>query len=190
MLIQHLTRCKKCHQQNGELWKRWLEDSFVMKTLVQKLFSIQAFFLRLILFKEAFNCHLRNFYCVILQKKKLRASFATNFDFIKKSHFYLKIWCGVKMLIQHLTTCENIHQQNDELWKRWLEDSFVMKTLVQKLFSFQVFFLRLILFREALNCHRWIFYGVLLQKKIFGSEFCNRIWIYEKHTSSWKLDAF
>ena len=83
------------------------------------------------------------------------------------------------MLIQHLTRCENFHSKTDELWKRWLEDSLVMKTLVQKLFPIPVFFLRLILFEEALNCHLWGFHRVFLQKKIFKSEFCNRIWFFK-----------
>ena len=139
LLIQHLTSCKKFHQQNDELWKRWLEDSLVLKVLVQKLFSILVFFLRFILFKEALNCHLWKFYGANLQKKNSKASFATEFDFMK-THFYLKTWCFVKKLIQHLTRCKSFHSKTDELWKCWLEDSLVMKTLVQKLFSKPVFF--------------------------------------------------
>ena len=98
-------------------------------------------------------------------KKNFESEFCSKFWFYKKTQFNLKTWCVVKMLIQHLTSCKNFHQQNDELWKRWLEDSLVMKTLVQKLFSILVFFLRFILFEEALNCHLWNFYCLVLQKK-------------------------
>ena len=164
MLIQHLTICKSFHQQNNELWKRWLEDSFVMKTLVQKLFPIPVFFLRLILFKEALNCHLCSFYGVIFAKN-FRKRVLQQFWFYKMTQFYLKSWCVVNMLIQQLTRCKNFHSKTDELWKRWLEDSLVLKVLVQKLFSILVFFLRFILFKEALNCHLWKFYGANLQKK-------------------------
>ena len=139
MLIQHLTRCKIFHQQNDELWKRWLEDTFVLKTLVQKLFPIPVFFLRLILFKEALNCHLWKFYGVISQKK-FESEICSKFWFYKRTQFYLKTWCVVNMLIQHLTRFKNFHSKTAELWKCWLEDSLVMKTLVQKLFSILVFF--------------------------------------------------
>ena len=37
--------------------------------------------------------------------KNSKASFATEFDFIK-AQFYLKSWCVVKMLTQHLTRCK------------------------------------------------------------------------------------
>ena len=139
MLIQHLTSCKNFHKQNDEFWKRWLGDSFVVKTLVQKLFPSPVLFLRLILFKEALNCHLWNFYCVFLQKKS-KVSVATIFDFYKKTQFNLKTWCVVNMLIQHLTRCKHFHLKTGDLWKRFLEDSLVMKTLVQKLFPIPVFF--------------------------------------------------
>ena len=124
MLIQNLTRCKNFHSKTDDLWKRWLEDSLVMKTLVQKLFPNPVFFLKLILFKEALNCHLWGFYRVILQKKNSKASFAREVDFMK-AQFYLETWCFVKMLIQHLTRCEIFHSKTDELWRSWL-----MKTLV------------------------------------------------------------
>ena len=139
MLIHHLIRCKNFHSKTGELWKRWLEDSLVMKTLVQKLFPIPVFFLRLILFEEALNCHLWGFHRVFLQKKFSKASFATEFDFLK-AQFYMETWGFVKMLIQHLTRCKHFHSKTGDLWKRFLEDSLVMKTLVQKLFPIPVFF--------------------------------------------------
>ena len=137
-------------------------ENFCSKTV-----SNSNFFLGFILFKEALNCHPWNFYGVILQKKFFGSEFCNRVWIYKKAHFFLKTWCVVKMLIQHLTRCKNFHQQNDELWKRWLEHSLVMKTLVQKLFSILVFFLTFILFEAALNCHLWGFYRVILQKKNF-----------------------
>ena len=123
MLIQHRTSCKNFHQQNDELWKRWLEDSFVMKTLVQKLFTIPIFFLRLILFKEALDCPICSFYAVILQKKFFGSEFCNRVWIYKKTHFFLKTWCVVKMLIQHLTRCKNFHSKTGELWKCWLKEA-------------------------------------------------------------------
>ena len=120
-----------------------------MKTLVGRLIrnenfgsktvSYSSFFLRLILFKEALNCHLCSFYGVIFAKN-FRKRVLQQFWFYKMTQFYLKSWCVVYMLIQQLTRCKNFHSKTDELWKRWLEDSLVMKTLVQELFSILVFF--------------------------------------------------
>ena len=123
-------------------------------------------------------------------KKKIQKRFLHHILILQqKTQFYLKTWCVVKMLIQHLTRCKNVHSKTHEVWKCLLEDSLVMKTLVRKLFSFLDFFPRFTLFKEALNCRLWGFYRVIFKKEFSESSFATEFEFIKKHTSSWKLDA-
>ena len=69
----------------------------------------------------------------------LKTSFATGFVFHKKQ-FYLKTWCVVILLNQNLTRWKKLHSKTDDYWQFWLEDSLVMKKLVQKVFSVPILF--------------------------------------------------
>ena len=122
-------------------------------------------------------------------KKNSKTIFESDFDFIKKHNstwkidafkyvdstsdtlkkFSLKNWRVVKTLVGRLTRNEN----------------FGSKTVSYSSF----FFLRLILFKEALNCHLWKFYCVILQKKIRKWVLQQILIFIKKHNSTWKLDA-
>ena len=119
-------------------------------------------------------------------KKKFRKRVLQQF-FLKKTKFYLKTWCVVKMLIQHLTSCiifiNKMTSCENVVGRLTRNENFGSKTVF-----FLVFFLRLILFKEAFNCHLWIFYGVILQKKSRAS-FATNFDFIKKHNSTWKFDA-
>ena len=187
MLIQHLTRCKNFHQQNDDLWKRWLEHSLVMKTLVQKLFSILVFFSDIHSLWGSLKLPSLRFLPCNFAKKTFKSEFCNRIRFYKGTILLGNLMC-CKNVDSTSDTLWKFYSKTDDLWKRWLEHSLVMKTLVQKLFSILVFFLTFILFKEALNCHLWGFYCVILQKKFQKRVLQERLILW-KHNSTWKLDA-
>ena len=143
----------------------------VLKHLVQKLFSIPVSYLIFILIKEALNCLLWSF-CRVISRVNFffRNEFCKRIFFLK-TEFYLETWCFENIWIQHLTRWKNFHSEIDDLWKCWLDDAFVMKNLVQKLFAIPFLPLRFILWTKTQNCLFWRFFRCKkLQMLIFREQ--------------------
>ena len=93
--------------------------------MIQKHFSIPVPFFQIhSLYGSIKLPSLKFLPCNYAKKFFSKASFSTEFDFIK-TQFYSVTWCLAKMLIQHLILCITFHSKTYELWKKgWSTRSY------------------------------------------------------------------
>ena len=184
LLNQNLTRWKNLLSKTEDFRKCWLEDSLVMKSLVQKLFDIPVFFSDSFYWKKTQNCQFWRFFRFKkLQKVVFRKQSFLQNVICKKIVF--EILCVVKLSIQNLklflkfisnlTRTKFLDSKSDILSKILIENVFRIHFLWQPSF---------------LRKHRKSIFDVFtMHIHIFlENEFRNRIWFFENN-STWTRDA-
>ena len=93
------------------------------------------------------------------------------FKFRRYAEIQFSIPHEVNILIWNLASCRNLHSKNYELWKSWLQDTLVLKFLIQNLFCFPVFFSQIHSLQETTTLLNLIFSRFkMMQKTIFWKQ--------------------